>query len=51
MRHVHIDPQQALQRGQDVGAQRIVATHFGTFDLAVELLDEPPLNSGTLFRG
>ncbi len=42
MRFVHTTPEEALRIGLDVGARRIVAMHFGTFDLADEPLDEPP---------
>lgn len=42
MRFVHVTPEEALQIAQDVGARRVVAMHFGTFDLADEPPDEPP---------
>ncbi len=42
MRYVHTTPEEALSIGMDVGARRVVAMHFGTFDLADEPLDEPP---------
>jgi N-acyl-phosphatidylethanolamine-hydrolysing phospholipase D len=42
MRYVHTTPEEALRIGKDVGAGRVVAMHFGTFDLADEPLDEPP---------
>ena len=42
MRHVHTTPEEALRIGTDVGARRVVAMHFGTFDLGDEPLDEPP---------
>jgi N-acyl-phosphatidylethanolamine-hydrolysing phospholipase D len=42
MRYVHTTPEEALRIGRDVGARRVVAMHFGTFDLADEPLDEPP---------
>jgi len=42
MHFVHTTPEEALRIGLDVRAQRIVAMHFGTFDLADEPLDEPP---------
>jgi len=38
---VHTTPEEALRVGLDVRARHIVAMHFGTFDLADELLDEP----------
>jgi len=42
MHYVHTTPEEALRIGRDVHAGRIVAMHFGTFDLADEPLDEPP---------
>jgi N-acyl-phosphatidylethanolamine-hydrolysing phospholipase D len=42
MHYVHTTPEEALRIGEDVGARRVVAMHFGTFDLADEPLDEPP---------
>ena len=42
MHHVHVTPEEALQIAQDVKARRVVAMHFGTFDLADEPPDEPP---------
>ncbi len=42
MQFVHTTPEEALQVALDVRARRIVAMHFGTFDLADEPLDEPP---------
>jgi len=42
MQLVHTTPEEALRIGCDVRARRIVAMHFGTFDLADEPLDEPP---------
>jgi N-acyl-phosphatidylethanolamine-hydrolysing phospholipase D len=42
MHFVHTTPEEALRLGLDVRARRMVAMHFGTFDLADEPLDEPP---------
>jgi N-acyl-phosphatidylethanolamine-hydrolysing phospholipase D len=42
MEFVHTTPEEALRIGLDVHARRVVAMHFGTFDLADEPLDEPP---------
>ncbi len=42
MHPIHTTPEEALQIGLDVRASRIVAMHFGTFDLADEPVDEPP---------
>jgi len=38
----HMNPEEALQAGRDVRAQRIVPIHYGTFDLSDEEPDEPP---------
>jgi N-acyl-phosphatidylethanolamine-hydrolysing phospholipase D len=42
MHFVHTTPEEALRIGLDVRARRMVAMHFGTFDLADEPLSEPP---------
>jgi L-ascorbate metabolism protein UlaG (beta-lactamase superfamily) len=39
----HLTPEQALDVQADVGARRLVAIHWGTFDLAYEPLGEPPV--------
>jgi L-ascorbate metabolism protein UlaG (beta-lactamase superfamily) len=39
----HMDPVEALQAFQDLGAATFFAMHWGTFKLADEPLDEPPL--------
>ena len=38
----HMDPEQALQAFEDLGARTFVAMHWGTFKLGDEPLDEPP---------
>jgi N-acyl-phosphatidylethanolamine-hydrolysing phospholipase D len=38
----HMSPEEAIRAGADLEARRLVAIHFGTFDLADEALDEPP---------
>ena len=43
MRPSHLNPEEAVQAGVDLGARRAVAMHFGTFDLSDEPLDEPPV--------
>ena len=43
MRPHHLDPEQAVQAGLALRAHRLVAMHFGTFDLSDEPLGEPPL--------
>lgn len=42
MRFVHLDPEEAVRAAGDVGARRVIAMHWGTFDLTDEPLDEPP---------
>jgi N-acyl-phosphatidylethanolamine-hydrolysing phospholipase D len=42
MRPVHVNPEEGLRAALDAGAQRVMAVHYGTFDLADEPLDEPP---------
>src|SRR4030095_14408752 len=42
MQPVHLNPEEALQAGLDVGAERLLGIHYGTFDLTDEPLDEPP---------
>ncbi|HEY3067338.1 MAG TPA: MBL fold metallo-hydrolase [Methylomirabilota bacterium] len=42
MQFTHVTPEQALQIFADVRAERLLAVHWGTFDLAEEPIDEPP---------
>jgi N-acyl-phosphatidylethanolamine-hydrolysing phospholipase D len=42
MRPVHVDPDEAVQAAEDVGARVLLGVHWGTFDLADEPLAEPP---------
>ncbi len=42
MRMVHTTPEEALRIFLDVRAARVVALHWGTFDLADEPIEEPP---------
>lgn len=42
-RAVHTSPEEALQAFRDLGAQRMIPMHFGTFRLGREPMDEPPL--------
>jgi N-acyl-phosphatidylethanolamine-hydrolysing phospholipase D len=42
MRDVHVNPEEGLRAALDAGARRVMAMHYGTFDLADEPLDEPP---------
>jgi N-acyl-phosphatidylethanolamine-hydrolysing phospholipase D len=43
MQSSHMDPEQAVQATLDIQASKAVAIHFGTFDLADEPINEPPL--------
>ncbi len=43
MRPHHLDPEHAVLAGVALRAQRLVAIHFGTFNLSDEPLDEPPI--------
>jgi L-ascorbate metabolism protein UlaG (beta-lactamase superfamily) len=43
MRASHTSPEEALRAFADVGGQHFVPIHWGTFDLAEEPLDEPPV--------
>lgn len=43
MAPMHMNPEQALQAFLDLGATTFVAMHWGTFKLADEPLDEPPV--------
>jgi L-ascorbate metabolism protein UlaG (beta-lactamase superfamily) len=42
MAPVHMEPAQSLQAFLDIRAEKMLAIHWGTFDLADEPLDEPP---------
>lgn len=42
MHSVHLNPEEAIQAAVDLHAARVIAMHFGTFDLTDEPLDEPP---------
>lgn len=42
MKGSHTSPEEGLQVLADVGGQRFVPIHWGTFDLADEPLDDPP---------
>jgi N-acyl-phosphatidylethanolamine-hydrolysing phospholipase D len=46
----HLTPEEALDVQDDVGARRLIAIHWGTFDLAYEPLGEPPLRLRTEAR-
>lgn len=42
MKLTHTTPEESLRIFDDVGAERFVAIHWGTFDLAEEPIEEPP---------
>ena len=42
MKDQHVNPQESVQIFQDLGCQRAMAVHWGTFQLTDEALDEPP---------
>ncbi|GHG67072.1 MBL fold metallo-hydrolase [Comamonas sp. JC664] len=42
MRRQHMNPEEAVQAFEDLGASRFFAMHWGTFKLTDEPLDEPP---------
>ncbi len=41
-REVHMNPEQAVQAFQELGANTLVPMHYGSFRLGYEPLDEPP---------
>jgi N-acyl-phosphatidylethanolamine-hydrolysing phospholipase D len=43
MRASHMNPEEAVQASLDLRTRRVVAIHFGTFDLSDEPVAEPPL--------
>ena len=47
----HLTPEEAIQAGSNVWAQRLLAIHFGTFDLSDEPLDERVVVVGAGFGG
>ncbi len=53
MEAVHVDPEQAVQAFEQLGAGTLLAMHWGTFKLSDEPLDEPPrrLEAERLRRG
>ena len=40
-RHVHMNPEDAFQAFQDLGARYMVPIHWGTFTVSLEPIDEP----------
>lgn len=47
MEPVHQNPAEAVQCFQDLGAKKALATHWGTFILTFEPMDEPPQRLAT----
>jgi len=45
MRFSHLTPEEALRVFRDIGARRLVAIHWGTFNMADEPLGEPPVRT------
>ncbi len=41
MRHNHMNPPEAIRAFEDLGAQRLIPIHYGTFRLSDEPMDEP----------
>ena len=44
MREQHMNPEDAVQAHQTLGARRSVAMHFGTFQLTDEAIDQPAID-------
>jgi len=42
MRVFHLDPEEAVAAALDARAERVLGVHWGTFELTLEPLDEPP---------
>ncbi len=42
MKEAHINPQESVRIFQDIGARFAIASHWGTFQLTDEPMDEPP---------
>jgi N-acyl-phosphatidylethanolamine-hydrolysing phospholipase D len=51
MREAHMNPEDALRAFRDLGAERMIPTHWGGFDLTDEPADEPPKVLRRLLEG
>ena len=45
MRYLHMNPEEAVTACRELGARVMVPIHWGTFELADEAMDEPPLRA------
>ncbi len=43
MKDVHTTPEEAVQAFEDLRGKALLGIHWGTFDMAEEPLDEPPM--------
>jgi N-acyl-phosphatidylethanolamine-hydrolysing phospholipase D len=43
MKPFHVDPPEAIRIHQDTNSQQSIASHWGTFKLSDEPMEEPPL--------
>jgi L-ascorbate metabolism protein UlaG (beta-lactamase superfamily) len=50
MKDIHMNPAEAVQAHLDLGATRSIATHFGTFQLTLEGIDDPVIALGEALR-
>ncbi len=50
MKAVHSTPEEAVQAFADLGGRAMLGMHWGTFDLAEEPLDEPPVRMRAEFE-
>ena len=50
MKDIHMNPAEAVQAHLDLGSARSIATHFGTFQLTLEGIDDPVIALGEALR-